>query len=52
MKKPNINGRMIRLFLLLQKIDLTILDNPRKQNVVAEFLSRLTIPIEDDVTDH
>ena len=37
MNKPDINGRMIRWFLLLQQFDLTILDKPRKKNVVAYF---------------
>jgi hypothetical protein len=42
---------MIRWFLLLQQFDLTILDKPGKQNVVAYFLSRLTIPTEEDMID-
>jgi hypothetical protein len=46
MNKPDTNGRMIRCFFLLQQLDLTILDNPSKKNVVAYFLSRLTIPSE------
>jgi hypothetical protein len=51
MNKPDINGRMIRRFLLLQQFDLTILDNPSKQNVVADFLSRLITPIEEGMID-
>jgi hypothetical protein len=49
--KFDINGRMIRWFLLLQPIDLTILDKVGKQNVVADFFSRLTIPTEEDMID-
>jgi hypothetical protein len=51
MNKPDINGRIIRWLLLLQQFDLTILDKPGKQNVVADFLSRLTIPTEGDMID-
>jgi hypothetical protein len=52
MNKPDINGRMIRWFLLLQQFDLTILDKPGKQNVVAYFfLSRLTSPTEEGMID-
>jgi hypothetical protein len=49
--KPDINGRMIIWILLLQQFDLTILDKPRKQNVVANFLSRLTIPTKEGMID-
>jgi hypothetical protein len=51
MNKLDINGRIIRLFMLLQQLDLTILDKPIKQNVVTYFLSRLTIPIEEGMID-
>jgi hypothetical protein len=51
MNKHDINGRIIRWFMLLQKFDLTILDNPTKQNVVADFVSRLTIPNEEGMID-
>jgi hypothetical protein len=51
MNKPDINGRMIRWFLLLQQFDLTILDKPGKKNVVADFLSRLTSPNEEGMID-
>jgi hypothetical protein len=39
------------MVFLLQQFDLTILDNPSKKNVVAYFLSRLTIPTEEDMID-
>jgi len=51
MNKTDINGRIIRWFFLLQQFDLTILDDPGKQNVVAYFFSKLTIPIEEDIAD-
>jgi hypothetical protein len=51
MNKPDNNGIMIRCFLLLQQFDLTILDKPSKQNVVADFLTMLTIPTEEDMID-
>jgi len=42
--------------LLLQEFDITIVDKPGKDNVVADFISRLTIddsctPIEDSFPD-
>jgi hypothetical protein len=49
--KHDINGRMIRWFLLLQYLYLTILDKPGKQNVVADLFSRLTIPTEEGMID-
>jgi hypothetical protein len=52
MNKPDINGRMIKWFMLLQQFDLTILDKPDKHNVVAYFLSRLTIPTEEGTIDY
>ena len=48
MKKPVTNGRVTRRLLLLQEFDITILDKPGKDNVVVDFLSRLTI--SDDCT--
>jgi hypothetical protein len=50
------NGRVTRWFLLLQEFDITIVDKPGKDNVVADFLSRLTnngddAPIEDYFPD-
>ena len=43
MNKPNVNPRIIRWFLLLQQFDLTIVDKPGKENVVADFLSRMNL---------
>jgi hypothetical protein len=40
MNKPTTNPNIIQ-WLLLQKIDLTIQDKPRKENVVADHLSRM-----------
>ena len=51
MNKPVTNARVTRWLLLLQEFDITIIDKPGKENVVAYFLSRLTnnddsLPIE------
>ena len=56
MKKPITNARVTRWLLLLQEFDITIIDKPRKENVVADFLSRLTnsddsFPVEDSFLD-
>jgi hypothetical protein len=51
MNKLDINGRIMRWILLSQQFDLTILDKPRKKNVVANFLSRLTIPTKEVMID-
>jgi len=37
MNKPDVNARIIRWLHLLQQFDLTIIDNPGKENVVADF---------------
>jgi hypothetical protein len=42
MNKPITNGRVARWLLLLQEYDITILNKPGKDNVVVDFLSRLT----------
>jgi hypothetical protein len=52
MNKPITNGRVTRWFLLLQEFDITILDKLGKDNVVVDFLSRITSnenepPVED-----
>lgn len=44
MNKPNGNARRIGWLLLSQQFDLTIVDKPRKENMVAYFLSRLNLP--------
>ena len=48
MNKPDANSRIIRWLLLLQQFDLTIFDKPRKENVVADFLSRLALPAGEE----
>ena len=50
MNKPDVNVRIIRWLLLLQQFDLTIVDKPSKENVVADFLSRLDLPAGEDGT--
>ena len=56
MNKPVTNPRVTRWLLLLQEFDITIIERPRKENVVADFLSRLTnnddsLPVEYSFTD-
>ena len=41
MKKPTITSRLARWLLLLQEFDITIVDKPGKENVVADYLSRI-----------
>ena len=42
MNKPVTNARVTRWLLLLQEFDITIIDRPGKENIVADFLSQLT----------
>ena len=56
MNKPITPRRITRWILLLQEFDITIVDKPRKDNVVAYFLSRLNtngenLSIKDNFTD-
>ena len=56
MNKPIIPGRITRWMLLLQEFDITIVDKLGKDNVVANFLSRLntngeTLLAEDNFPD-
>jgi hypothetical protein len=56
MNKPITNGRITRWLLLLQEFNITILDRPRKENLVADFLSRINnegevVPVEDSFPD-
>lgn len=56
MNKPITPGRITRWLLLLKEFDITIVDKPGKDNVVAEFLSRLNtngenLPVEDNFLD-
>ena len=45
--KPITNGRITRWLLLLQEFDITIKYHPRKENIVADFLSR--VPKSNDI---
>jgi hypothetical protein len=55
MNKPITNAQVTRWLLLLQEFDITIVDRPGKENVVADFLSRLTpdddTPVDDSFPD-
>jgi hypothetical protein len=51
MNKLVISGRVVRWLLLLQEFDLTILDKPGKENVVADFLSHLENNPEEELVD-
>jgi hypothetical protein len=56
MNKPITNARVTRWLLLLQEFDITIVDRLGKENVVANFLSRLHInddnsPVDDSFPD-
>jgi len=42
MNKAIINGRVTGWLLLLQEFDIAIVDKPKKDNVFAYFLSRIT----------
>ena len=48
MNKLDVNARIIRWLLLLQHFDLTIVDKPGKENVVANFLSRMNLPAGEE----
>eukprot|EP00253_Pinus_taeda_P007233 PITA_07233 len=50
MNKPYVNAHIIRWLLLLQQFDLTIVDKLGKENVVADFLSRLDLPAGEEGT--
>ena len=56
MNKPITPGHITRWFLLLQEFDITIVDKPGKDNIVAYFLYRMDnndecTPIEDRFPD-
>jgi hypothetical protein len=56
MKKPITNGRVTRWILLLQEFNITILDRPGRENLVADFLSRIhneeqATPVDDEFPD-
>ena len=56
MNKPITNGRVTRWLLLLQEFNITVIDRPGKENLVAYFLSHIqhdsdTKPIDDTFPD-
>ena len=52
MRKPDVNARIIKWLLLLQRFDFTIVDKPGRENLVAEFLSRMNLPVgEEEMVD-
>jgi hypothetical protein len=56
MKKPVTNPRVTRWLLLLQDSNINIIDRPGKDNLVADFLSRMihledNAPVEDNFPD-
>ncbi len=52
MNKPTISGRLAQWLLLIQESDITIIDKPSKENVVADFLSRLQTPDDPATIEH
>jgi hypothetical protein len=56
MNKPITNGRITRWLLLLQEFNIIVLDRPGRENMVADFLSRInnlgeTFPVVDTFPD-
>ena len=56
MRKPITNPRVIRWLLLLQEFNINIIDRPGKDNLVADFLSRMihlgdNAPVDDTFPD-
>ena len=49
--KPITNGRVTRWLILLQEFDITIKDQPGKENPVADFLSRIPKPVDAAVVE-
>lgn len=47
-KKPDFNARIIKCLLLLQYFDVTIVDKPRKESTVTDFLSRLALSVGEE----
>ena len=43
---PITNGIVTRWLILLQELDITIKDRPGKENLVANFLSRMPKPVD------
>lgn len=44
--KPITDGRITRWLILLQEFDITMKDQPGKQNHIDDFLSRMPKPID------
>ena len=56
MNKPITNGMITSWLLLMQEFNITVLDRPRRENQVVDFLSRLNnsgevVPISDNFPD-
>jgi hypothetical protein len=51
MNKPITNGRVTRWLLLLQEFNIIVLDRPRKENLVVDFLSRIKNEDDDILVD-
>ena len=56
MNKPITNGRVTRWLLLLQEFNITVIDRPGKEHLVADFLSHVqhedgTKPVDDTFPD-
>ena len=56
MNNPITNGRITRWLLLMQEFNIIVLDRPRRENQVADFLSRLNnsgevVPVSDNFLD-
>ncbi len=51
MRKPITNARVTIWLFLLQEFDITIVDRPSRENVVAEFISRLNTNEDDSPID-
>ena len=47
----DVNARILRWLLLLQQFYLTIVDKPRKENVVIGILSRLNLSVDEEGMD-
>ena len=52
MNKLDVNAWIIRWLLLLQEFDLTIVDKLGKENVVVDFLSKLTLHVGEEGMVH
>ena len=51
MNKPITNVRVTRWMLLLQEFNITIIDRPRKENLLADFISKINHGGEMDPTN-